>query len=236
MSKKTYFIIIAGWTFLSISLSFFDSNLLILILLLIILGPVLREFSVIIEKDERERYIYLRSSHFALISVYAVILIYFIFSILVKHKNPDPEWYLVLIVPLLIKWCTSLGSTKGIYRLGLSLSLFFGSAWTLFSVLSHGLSLVSLIDSAIGLSILIPALLALKWPKTGAVLLMLTGIVLVFVLLRSNRNPNIFKSLLMLVCLPAPPFFGGMMIFRSIFKSFDDEFKSFRKEEFNENL
>ena len=188
---------------------------LILILGLLFFGPLFRETGVYHDMDERQQLLHWKAGYYGFMSAMAVLFAIFIWKLLAVHEKPEQEWWLVLILPLIVRGSFYSWKGAGLRRLGLGLGFTFGGIWTVFTLLSHGLSIESLIESAVGLAILLPTLIAIRWPRVGGILLFLTGIGFTFMLIHAwERMTGIPQIILMWCILPLPPAIAGISFFR----------------------
>ncbi|MCP4594803.1 MAG: hypothetical protein GY842_29070 [bacterium] len=104
--------------------------------------------------------------------------------------------------------------------------------WFLFTVLSHGISLESLIESVVGSSLLIATLIALRWPRVGGALLVVIATAFAVFLMGGVNRSSPAQYLLMTMILPLPPLVAGVALFVSGLRpANDDEFADLRGED-----
>lgn len=194
---------------------FWRAEALVLLVLLLFIRPVAREIKPCPDMDERQNMLFLKGGYFGFLSAMLVVLGVFVFKLLVQEKNPEPEWYLVLAVPLLVNASFYLWRASGLRKVGLVLGFLFGGFWTAFTLASHGFSLVSLVESVVGMSIVISTAIAMKWPRIGGTLLMVASLVFTFAFIGIwVRMPNPVNLVLMICLLPLPVFLAGVCLFR----------------------
>lgn len=171
----------------------------------------LREAGVLRDLDEREIAYAHRSSHMAFFLVLATIIIYIIYrSVLLKEEVPT-EWFLILMIAILGKILTGAFLSPEKRKIGLYIGFFFGLAWLLYTILSHGFSLVTLIESSsVGGPIIIATLIACRFPKTGGTFLVAEGLFASFFLLKVN-SPLV--TILMFLTLAFPILLAGILQF-----------------------
>jgi len=80
----------------------------------------------------------------------------------------------------------------------------------LFTLLSHGISLTSLIEGSIGFTILATALLGIKMPKLGGSLFLLEGILAFVFVLYAHYTPSV--RFIMALILPSPLLLSGLFL------------------------
>ena len=194
---------------------FWRPEALILLVLLLFVRPIAREIKPSPDMDERQNMLFLKGGYFGFLTAMLVVLGVFVFKLLIQEKNPEPEWYLVLAVPLVVNGSFYLWRASGLRKVGLVLGFLFGGLWTAFTLASHGFSLVSLVESVVGMSIVISTAIAMKWPRIGGTLLMLASLVFTFAFIGIwVRMPNPINVVLMICLLPLPVLLAGVCLFR----------------------
>ncbi|NOZ13764.1 MAG: hypothetical protein GXO69_08985 [Acidobacteria bacterium] len=188
---------------------------LILIFGLVFFGPLLRETGICHDVDERQQSLHWKAGYYGFMSLMIVLFAVFVWNLLIVHKELKPEWWLLLIVPLIVRSGFYSWKGTGLRRLGLGLGFTFGGIWTVFTLLSHGFSTESLIESAVGFAILFPTAASIRWPRIGGLFLFLAGIGFAFMLIHAwDRMNGIFQIILMWCILPLPPIIAGISLFR----------------------
>ncbi len=233
MSTKTLNGIRIAWIVLSFVLAaVWRVEALLLLAGLALMGPALRASGALRDMDERERTLDYQASHYALLLLYLLVIAYFGHSLWIRDQNPEAMWYLVLVAPMLVRGALYLGRAAGLRRLGLGLGFTFGAVWFLFTVLSHGISLESLIESVVGSSLLIATLIALKWPRVGGALLVVIATAFAVFFMGGVNRSSPAQYLLMTMILPLPPLVAGVALFVSGLRpANDDEFADLRGED-----
>ena len=99
---------------------------LLLLVLLTLVGPLVREIGLTDERDERVTFISYRSSHIAFYITLLVIAAVFIGRTLVLGRALEPEFFLLLIVPVVYKLLAALGFTYDAKVLGLAIGYLMG--------------------------------------------------------------------------------------------------------------
>jgi len=163
--------------------------------------------------DERQHVVGNFSSHIAfyvfLTLTISVILINFIRA----GTEPPTLWYMLLIVPLLSKLFTSFfmsyGAVRGAQFIGSTIVLLF----FIFILLSHGLSLGSLMEAIPFIIILTVIGLAQKIPRIAGAILVLLAIGLgLFFYVRVWSRMDIYVCIIMFSLIPIPVFLSGMAL------------------------
>ncbi len=217
MTAKQLWIIKAIWVLIVIVLCLvLGGEAIVLLVGLLFIRPIIREIRPCSDMDERQDLLFFKGGYYGFLTTMFLIVVVFMVKEFVQHEEPAPEWWLVLCVPLIVNGSFYLWHAAGLRKVGLVLGFLFGGVWTAFTMASHGFSLVSLKESSVGLSILIPTALALKWPRIGGILLMTSALVMIgfFGGFWWNRFENPLGLILMLGVLPLPVFLAGVCLFR----------------------
>ncbi len=189
---------------------------LIFLVGLVFLGPLLRESGIDRDADERETMLHMQAGYYGFLSAIFTIFIVMSWIFFVEQKNPNPAWYLALIIPLLVRGSFYTWKNTGLRRLGLGLGFTFGTIWTLFALISHGFSVPGFIEATIGLSILAAALASLRWPRLGGSLLLAFGLgAALFFTPRWIKFAQPFTAAVMVCLLPFPLILSGISLIKS---------------------
>jgi hypothetical protein len=163
--------------------------------------------------DERQHVVGNFSSHIAFY-VFLTLTISVIFINFIRVGTEPPTlWYMLLIVPLLSKLFTSFfmtyGAVRGAQFIGSTIVLLF----SIFILLSHGLSLDSLMEAIPFIIILTVISLAQKIPRIAGAILVLLAIGLgLFFYVRVWSRMDIYLCILMFSLIPIPVFLSGMAL------------------------
>jgi len=231
MTKKSLNIFTVVFIVGILALSAWKDSLLVFLVLPFLIRPILRESNLVNDVDERDRVIEYKASHISLLTTISFVVVFFVYNLVFKGKNPEQEWYLVLFIPIIVKWMFHVGHIKGSRKLGLAIGFVFGVIWLLFAILSNGISIAGLMQSVFALSILLPTVISLKWAKIGGPILMLIGMAMAVFFTKAwatNLN-SVFHVLLMELILPFPVFFSGLLLLVSSFEQEEDEFRDLRE-------
>jgi hypothetical protein len=175
--------------------------------------PLLRELSLLKDVDERETLIIYRSSHMAFYVMLMLLVIILLSKAVIQKVDLSAEWYLLLIVPILAKFVTSMVMNYSLHKAGLSIAWLFGAIWTGFALLSHGFSLAGLMESLIGLSILAGAAIGTRWHHIGGPILVAEGGLAIVFIISASWAP--LMRLLISLILGFPLILAGLLIFAS---------------------
>jgi hypothetical protein len=219
MSKRALIWIRVAWIVATIVLMFaWREEALVLFVPLAFLGPLLREVVPPKDQDERERTVDYRASHFALMTVYAVLFLLIAKAQFVDGTGISPDLMLLLAAPLIVRIGLSIGRTTGGRRLGLAIGFTMGGIWLAFTLVSHGLSAASLAEASIGGGILVATAVALRQPRIGGGLLVAAGIALFGLVLRLHRGDWEMATTMALI-LAFPPVLAGLALLASAQKA-----------------
>ncbi|GEM_PF-1892479 len=162
--------------------------------------------------DERQDAIGNLSSHIAFYVFVILTLIFIFIQVIKKGENPTNLWYMLLIVPLLIKLFTSFLMTYGTITGARFIGFTIVGIFFLFILLSHGISLGTVMESIPFVIVFIFLLLAGKYPRPAGTLLILVAVALT-IFFRSWRNMDIFGRILMFALIPIPVLICGAALF-----------------------
>ncbi len=181
------------------------------LLVVLLAAPLIREFSGHSDLDERQRYISHLSSHIALYVIIGLILFVMVYESISHHEPPEPALFMILIIPLVIKFIISLFENYGATRASQLIAGFFAAAWILFVLLSHGFTLTMLIESLPFLLILLVVLLIRKKPLWAGLALIVLAAALT-VIFRAWMRFDLYVRLLMYTLIPIPLIISGVAL------------------------
>lgn len=163
--------------------------------------------------DERQHMIGNFSSHVAFYMFVTLTLSVILFKFIRLGQEPPTLWYMLFIVPLLSKLFTSFfmsyGAVRGAQFTGATIvSIFF-----IFILLSHGLSLGSLMEAIPFIIIFTIICLAKRFPRiAGAILILLSVVIGLFFYIQIWSRMDVYLQILMLSLIPIPVFISGMAL------------------------
>jgi hypothetical protein len=158
--------------------------------------PFLREFVPRNHVDERQVQISRFSSSMAFYAYLALLLIIVIKDYLSLNKAPGDAFLGLLVIPLAVKMFVSVLQNFEVKQAARCIASFFAALWLIFVVLSHGLSLMTLIE-ALPFLVLVGLTWSIKkWPKLCGVLFILLGVASLVTVVAMQKN-----------------FYGGLLIF-----------------------
>jgi hypothetical protein len=111
---------------------------LLLLVLLALAGPMVREVGLADERDERVTFISYRSSHIAFYITLLAIAAVFIGRTLARGREIEPEFFILLIVPVAFKLLAALGFTYDARMLGLVIGYTTGVLIAVLEVVRSG--------------------------------------------------------------------------------------------------
>jgi hypothetical protein len=184
---------------------------LVLLLLLPVVGPLAREIAPGADLDERQRLEDYRASHLALIAVFVLLFAGAAKALLVDGGGLPNEVLLVFSVPLLLRVGMSLGRGAGGRRAGSVIGFCTGAVWLAFTLLSHGLTAVSLTELPVGGSIVVATFAARRWPTAGGAALVIVGAVMLTLVVGPTwSRVGWMQALAMAAALAVPPIVAGL--------------------------
>jgi hypothetical protein len=161
--------------------------------------------------DERQAAIGNFSSHMAFF-VWLVVLVALIFSQFIsKGENPAAIWYTLLMTPLLARLYTSFFLTYGGYHGGRFIIYTVVGIVLVFVLLSHGLSLESMVEALPFVAVAALLVWAMRYPRVAGALLCTLAILSVF-FFRGWHHFDLYLRIMMFSLIPIPIFIGGIAI------------------------
>ena len=159
--------------------------------------------------DERQMSIQYRSGNVA----FAAMMIAAVTLAAVQSAKGDPNWDLfniIIIVGLAAKALFNVLLVKNYRQAATRIIIAVGLMMTLFSSMSHGLSLTTLMEAAPGLAIVALGFLAMKYPRTvGTLVFAATAALLVLILSKGFTVGQFATALLISV----PMILAGVCLF-----------------------
>ena len=190
--------------------------LLIIFIILALTVPLLREFRKKSDLDERQLYISHFSSHISFYVLIGLILFVMIQEFVKTGVNPPPQWYMVLLVPLVIKFFISIFQNFGLRSGARGIGFFFAGIWLLFALFSHGFQFETLIGSVPFLLMATVAWFSKRYPLyCGLGFIVLTIALLFF--FGAWMNFELYVRLLMYSLIPLPLLLSGSALLLSIY-------------------
>jgi hypothetical protein len=160
--------------------------------------------------DERQHIIGNFSSHIAFYLYVATVVFYVIFKYIAVHKHPGNMWYMLLIVPILIKFYVSLLKNFGAGTGARMICFTITGIFLIFTLLSHGISLEMIIEAAPFLFFFAAALLSFRFPKMGGFIFLALGVG--SLLFFNWQNFEICLRILMYSIIPLPLVLSGIAL------------------------
>lgn len=188
----------------------------LLLLIPIFTIPILRELDILRDVDERELLSSYRSSQIAFYSMILFVLVIVIDNWNRRTEPSSHELILFVFLAVVIKLASLFIMKFPPRKAGLIVASLCGFWWILFVVLSHGLSIETLVESAIGVSILVAAGFAAFFPRIGGGLLIALGAVLTYFPINVfMQSQSLITLVSMVLMLPLPPILAGALIIAS---------------------
>ncbi len=190
--------------------------LLVVFIILALAAPLFREFRKKTDLDERQLYISHFSSHISFYVIVGLILFVMIQEFVKTGVNPPSQWYMVLLVPLVIKFIISIFQNFGLRFGARGIGLFFASVWLLFVLFSHGFQFESLIGSIPFLLMAVTAWYSKRFPLYCGLGFIILTIGLLF-FFGAWMNFDIYVRLLMYALIPLPLLLSGGALLLSVY-------------------
>jgi hypothetical protein len=159
--------------------------------------------------DEREIFIRYRAGYLTFQLSIFLFIVLFINQAITTKTNPDPIYYLLIIIPTIVYTMFLLLQRYDLATSGRIILYIFGGWWILFSILSNGLTIGGIIQSSIGVGFIIPAFLSHNYRKAAALLCFLYATFVIFFFIRGWKGTDIL--LLMLFVFPIPLYYSGIV-------------------------
>lgn len=185
--------------------------LFVILLILALAAPLVREFKKPTDLDERQVFISHFSSHLAFYVFLGLLLFIITRSFIIKHINPEAEWYALLLIPLVVKFLVSFFQNFGAQRGAMFTGYFFAAVWLIFVILSHGISLALLMESIPFMLIAAVAWLSGKNRMAAGIgfLLLAAGLTVFF---KGWLRLDVYVRLLMYTLIPLPLLVSGLAL------------------------
>jgi len=196
--------------------------ILIPVLIVLMALPLLRELTHKADADERQIFISHFSSHIALYVFIALTLFVMIHNYRVTGQHPGNQWYMVLLVPLIVKMIISLIQNYGAAAAGRWIGYFFASVWLLFVLFGHGLSVETLIEALPFILLIAIAWFSQRQPLICGLLYVALSLGSLF-FFSGWIKMGIYGLILMYSLIPLPVFISGVALILSFFKKEDKE-------------
>ncbi len=186
-------------------------GILILLLLLVLAAPVLRERLPGSDLDERQVYISHISSHVAFYVFLFLLLFIMVHDYIRLGENPPAQYYVLLLVPLLVKFTLSLYSNYEARKVAFGMAYGWLGVWTLFILFSHGFTLTALIEDVPFLLAVALAFLLRKYERLSGLIFILfaAGLTIFF---RGWLRLALYVRLLMYSLVPLPLLVSGVVL------------------------
>jgi len=195
---------------------------LIPVLIILLAVPLLRELTHKSDADERQVFISHYSSHLALYVFVALILFVMIYDYQTSGQHPGNKFYMLLLVPLVVKFIISLVQNYGAGAAGRWIGYFFASVWLLFSLLDHGLSLMTFMQAAPFIVLFGVAWFSKKQPLICGIIYIALSVGSLF-FFKGWINMGVYGVILMYSLIPLPVFISGVALVRSSIKKEEEE-------------
>lgn len=185
--------------------------ILIPLLVFILAVPLIRELRPKTDLDERQIALSHWSSHIALYVLIGLLLFVMLHTYVADGKNPDPEWYMLLIIPLVVKLIINLFQNYDKRRTAQLIGYFFTTIWLLFAILSHGFTLESGMEFLPFIPVYFVCWAAGKWPRPAGVGFIVLSLFMLYFFGGWLRF-EIYIRLIMYTLIPLPLLISGVIL------------------------
>jgi hypothetical protein len=202
------------WFLLIILLVLFASEMplpvLIGLLVLAFAFPMSREFRRKSDYDERQIVMNRFSSHIAFYLFTGLVLMVMIKKYLAQGKplDTDPEFYMLLLVPLTVKMLVNVFLTFDPRKAGAFICYLFGGFWLIFCLCETGISWDFIMHSFPFILLVFAGIAAQKLPLISGIVMVILGLAGLVVGVVMN-NPNFYVKVIMFTILAFPLLLGG---------------------------
>jgi hypothetical protein len=182
---------------------------LLILVLLAFAGPLVREVGLLDESDERISFISYRSSHIAFYVTMLVITAVFIARTLLKGRDIEPEYFILLTVPILYKFFASLALTYDTRLLAIITGYTVGGLIGLMETLEGYFFSPQMF---VPLLIILVTVVAHWYPKVSGSLFLLLGMGYLVMITRDLSEDSPLQLILMALILGVPILLAGIFL------------------------
>ncbi|OGK10683.1 MAG: hypothetical protein A2Y63_02910 [Candidatus Riflebacteria bacterium RBG_13_59_9] len=182
---------------------------LLILVLLAFAGPLVREVGLLDERDERISFISYRSSHIAFYVTMLVITAVFIARTLLKGKEIEPEYFILLTVPILYKFFASLALAHGTRLLAIIIGYTVGGLIGLMETLEGYFFTPQMF---VPLLIILVTVMAHWYPKISGSLMLLLGMGYLVMITRDLSAEKPLELILLALVLGVPVLLAGLLL------------------------
>lgn len=187
--------------------------LLAVLVAIVFFAPIIIEFSPKTKLDERQVYISHLSGHWGFYVFLGLTVLIMLRDYVRLGKNPAPEWYALLIIPLLVKFAISLYQNYDASKVAYAVGYGWAGVWLLFVLLSHGFSLTALIEFIPFALVALLIFLFRKRMIVSGVLFVLFAVGLTF-FFHGWWRLDLYVRLLMYTLVPLPLLVSGLVLLK----------------------
>ncbi len=187
--------------------------LLVVLVAIMFFVPIIVEFSPKTKLDERQVYISHLSGHWGFYVFLGLTVLIMLRDYVRLGKNPAPEWYALLIIPLLVKFAISLYQNYEAQKVAYAVGYGWGGVWLLFVLFSHGLSLTTLIEFTPFALVVILVFLFRKRNAVSGVLFIFFAVGLT-IFFHGWWRLDLYVRLLMYTLVPLPLLVSGIVLLK----------------------
>jgi hypothetical protein len=211
--KPRAFLICAGlYAALCVALgALVDRNLYLGLVVLAVARPLLREVGLLADRDERQRVVSYRSSHVAFLVAMLIAGVIFVKAGVIDDREPPIEVSLILFLSLFAKFASLMIHGRARRTAGLAIAWVMGAAWLAFTLVAHGLSLMSLIEAVPWIAIFAAAVIGARRPRIGGWALLVIGIATLYVFVLA-AGTTAMQKFIVAALVPFPLILAGGLL------------------------
>lgn len=212
MKPRTLLVCAVAYAALCVALgALVDSDLYLGLVGLAVARPLLREFGLLEDRDERQRAVSYRSSHVAFLVAMLIAGVIFVRTGFIEEREPPVEVSVILFLSLFVKFASLMIQGRARRTAGLAIAWVMGGAWLLFTLASHGLSLTSLVEAVPWVAIFASAIIGVRRPKIGGWALLVIGLATLYVFVLAAGTTAIQKFIVAAL-VPLPLLLAGGLL------------------------
>ncbi len=137
-----------------------------------------------------------------------IILLFVILKFSIVQVEVPTVWFMLLFVPIIVKLFISMFKTYGLGKGARFVSYTIGALWLSFVVLSHGLSLMTIMEGLPFMLIPTVAYFSKRFPFIAGIFFLILGII-PFVFFSGWYNRDIYFIITMYTFIPFPILFSA---------------------------
>jgi len=188
-----------------------DSDYYLGLVVLAVARPLLREVGILADRDERQRAVSHRSSHIAFLAAMLIAGVIFVRTAVIENREPPVEVSVILFVSLFVKFAALVIQARARRAAGLAIAWVIGGAWLLFTLASHGFSVMSLMEAVPWIAIFAAAIVGARRPKVGGWALLAMGLATLYLFVLAAGTTPVQKFIVASL-VPLPLILAGGLL------------------------